>query len=311
MHRVRPILSPWGAAMDPHSSSLPPAEAASAHAPTVLSGDRLTLGQMLRLAREQRALTLQQISELTTIQLAHLEAYERDDLAGTVPGMYQRAEIRAIADAVGLDSRAALMAAERRAQHFDMPVELPEVAASLTVPPADAVVPMDAPLAIAPAAAPVAHRPPVRRSIKGDVAVALLTVVVIALAWFTFRTPHVSQVAQQARPAPSSVSSPSSPAQPAAPQSAPSVAIDATVKQPVAEAAPVSPSLRVITEPAGARVTVDGVGWGQTPVTIRYLSAGSKRIRVTRDGYAAREQVVAIAADQPQTIVRLALQRRR
>ena len=309
-HRVRPILSPWGAAMDPHSSSLSPAEAASAPAPTVLDADRLTLGQRLRIARDQRGLTLQQISELTNIQLAHLEAYERDDLAGTVPGMYQRAEIRAIADAVGLDSRAALMAAERPAQRVDITAELADVAASLTVLPADAVLPTDAQPAIAPAAAPVAHRPPARRSMKGDVAVALLTVVVIALAWFTFRTPHASQVAQQPRPAPSSVSS-SAPARPAAPQPAPSVAIDPTVKHTVAEAPPVSPSLRVITEPAGARVTVDGVGWGLTPVTIRYLPAGSKRIRVTRDGYAAREQVVAIAADQPQTIVRLALQRRR
>src|ERR1044071_3090458 len=106
--------------MDPHASSLPP----GAGAPTVLDADRFTLGQMLRVAREQRALTLEQISAMTNIPLAHLEAFERDDLSGVAPGMYQRAEIRAFADAVGLDVRVALAAAERPVP----PPETPPVA---------------------------------------------------------------------------------------------------------------------------------------------------------------------------------------
>ena len=55
-------------------------------------------------------------------------------------------------------------------------------------------------------------------------------------------------------------------------------------------------------------MTIDGVSWGVTPVTIRYLSPGAKQLRVTRDGYAAEERVIRIAADQRTTTVRLSLQ---
>ena len=36
----------------------------------------------------------------------------------------------------------------------------------------------------------------------------------------------------------------------------------------------------MVTDPPGARVIVDGIGRGTTPVTIRYLAAGEKRVRV-------------------------------
>ena len=78
---------------------------------------------------------------------------------------------------------------------------------------------------------------------------------------------------------------------------------------PAAPAAPADvPNLQIVTEPSGARVTVDGIGWGQTPVTIRYLPHGTKRVRVTLDGYDAQEQVVQLAPDSP-TTVRFALRR--
>ena len=53
--------------------------------------------------------------------------------------------------------------------------------------------------------------------------------------------------------------------------------------------------LVVATQPAGARVTVDGIGWGVTPVTIRYLAPGNKRIRVSKEGYSTIERVVWVA----------------
>ena len=427
------VEPPWGAAMDPRSSSLPPVDAPSSAAPTVLDADRFTLGQMLRFAREQRGLTLPQIAEITNIQLTHLEAYERDDLTGTVPGMYQRAEIRAIADAVGLDSRVALMAAERPLPRRSQgPEALPNqresagmgaglkprpygAAASIAAAPL-ATVATEAPVASAPAAPPVTHdapavvqepspivqaaprivhdappiadtaspiaqaalpvahtapptayaapptvqaapavhaaplvpaAPPVvrtavptvrarpTRSRKGDLAIGLATAAVIALAWLTLRTPTPSsttdhpttaaRVEQSAPVAPRPSSATEAPAPSTPPAAAPtsaairpaaSTTTGAVVQQRATQAAdqapaPASPSLRVITEPAGARVTVDGVGWGQTPLTIRYLPPGAKRIRVTRDGYLAREQMIAIAPDQGQTIVRMALQKER
>jgi hypothetical protein len=50
----------------------------------------------------------------------------------------------------------------------------------------------------------------------------------------------------------------------------------------------------ITTNPAGARVTVDGVGWGVTPLTIRHLTPGVKVIRVTKDGYVGQEREVRL-----------------
>ena len=53
-------------------------------------------------------------------------------------------------------------------------------------------------------------------------------------------------------------------------------------------------SLIVNSDPAGARVTVDGIGWGTTPARIRLLTPGEKTIRVIKDGYASEERRVRI-----------------
>ena len=53
-------------------------------------------------------------------------------------------------------------------------------------------------------------------------------------------------------------------------------------------------SLIVTSDPAGARVTVDGIGRGTTPATIRLLAPGQKTIRVIKDGYASEERSVRI-----------------
>mgnify|MGYP001032516886 CR=1 FL=1 len=45
----------------------------------------------------------------------------------------------------------------------------------------------------------------------------------------------------------------------------------------------------------GARVTLDGIGWGTTPVTIRLLKPGAKTIRVIKDGYASEERSVRVS----------------
>ena len=60
--------------------------------------------------------------------------------------------------------------------------------------------------------------------------------------------------------------------------------------------------LVVSTEPAGARVTVNGIGWGVSPVTIRHLPPGDKRIRVTSDGYTSEERLLRLAEGRRQAI---------
>jgi hypothetical protein len=59
-------------------------------------------------------------------------------------------------------------------------------------------------------------------------------------------------------------------------------------------AATAATSLVIRTEPDGARVTVNGIGWGESPITIRNLEPGEQHIRVTMDGYTATERSVVI-----------------
>ena len=68
--------------------------------------------------------------------------------------------------------------------------------------------------------------------------------------------------------------------------------------------------IRITSTPPGARVTVDGIGWGQTPLTVSQLAFGDRRIRVTQDGYASQESVVRISGDNPTRTVSVTLRRR-
>jgi hypothetical protein len=65
--------------------------------------------------------------------------------------------------------------------------------------------------------------------------------------------------------------------------------------------------LVVTSEPSGARVTVNGIGWGSTPVTIRHLPSGDKEVRVSKDGYVSVQRIVQLTSDHPQHSLRLQL----
>jgi hypothetical protein len=58
----------------------------------------------------------------------------------------------------------------------------------------------------------------------------------------------------------------------------------------------------VTTQPAGARITVNGIGWGVSPVTIRHTPAGEKRIRVSKEGYASVERILRVDAGRRQEL---------
>ena len=66
----------------------------------------------------------------------------------------------------------------------------------------------------------------------------------------------------------------------------------ADVEKDVAPASAAVGVSRIVinTEPAGATVTINGVGYGTTPLTIPYLPPGAKRIRVTKAGYQTEER---------------------
>jgi PEGA domain len=67
------------------------------------------------------------------------------------------------------------------------------------------------------------------------------------------------------------------------------------------------PGFVVITEPEGAHVTINGVGYGTTPVHIEYLPPGSKRIRATKAGYQSEERFLGAQAVNSTANLRIVL----
>jgi cytoskeleton protein RodZ len=249
------------------------------------------LGELLRHARESRGLTLERIARETRIPQRHLEALEHGDLGANPAGFYQRAEIRAYARAVGLDTELAMA----RLQSAVRPVDPPSASRQVAKPrrstnPRTYVLLALAVVAAAMGAAALgraisqpAPTPAVRSS---DAPSAAAPVVAAREASPDTAAPSVNQ------PAPVTSSA---------------VASEAGVQgaTPVPESpAPASSVSEIVvtTQPAGARVTVNGIGWGVSPVTIRHMPPGDKRIRVSREGYASQERVLQLGEGQRHTL---------
>lgn len=241
-----------------------------------------TLGQALGRARRGCGLTVQQIAATTRIPARHLEALERDDIQRVPGGLYVRAEVRAYADAVGLSRDVALAFLQAAT---DPPVVV-ESAPAATVTPAS-------------------RRVPAWTLVMGAISL-------VVAASVAFRRDH--EAAPTAPPnellPPVTVGSTAQAGAPSGTTGSAS-ALDLSTDVAVDDAAPsqtaAETELEIVSEPADARVTIDGVGWGATPVTIRYLTPGTKRLRVTRDGYAAEARLIRLAPDQPRTSVRIEL----
>jgi cytoskeleton protein RodZ len=67
-----------------------------------------SIGEKLRLAREERGIALREISEQTRISIRYLEAIESDDYKRLPGGIFNRSFIRAYAKFVGFDEQSAL-----------------------------------------------------------------------------------------------------------------------------------------------------------------------------------------------------------
>lgn len=273
-------------------------------------GDSAGLGDLLRRARERRGLTLEQIANETKIPRRYLEALERDNLAALPSGFYRRAQIRTYARAVHVDQNLALArldcasdpAVKRKAARETGGMQQPafsrtralivvgvivagvvfgramggrEAARDHEAPPARAV------------DSPQPDRPLVRDMPPGDL--------VLTSARTSLDEPAPPQ------PTPALAAAIEPPTTPAA--SIPNG--DAAAPATEAEARPPAEAvteLVVTTEPAGARVTVNGIGWGVAPVTIRYLPPGDSLIRVSKEGYAAEERTVSVAEGRRRTV---------
>jgi len=267
--------------------------------------DRSALGELLRSHRERRGLTLQQIAAETKIPLRHLQALEGDNLSMVPAGLYQRAEIRAYARAVRLDASLAIAQLEHDLRSAGVH-------------------------SVAPAPSVARQAATSRKSILAAIGVVA---VMLVLSFATRERDTVVggegqpstagrvQPPQTPVPEPTAVESPtySEPAPSRTPTAPPQSAVTSTPAQPPALDFPVSTAgsaldqgatlspnsqseLVITSEPAGARVTIDGVGWGDTPVTVRHLPSGAKRIRVTKGGYQSEERVVPVAETRRSTL---------
>ena len=270
--------------------------------------DSIGLGELLRHARERRGLTLSQLSNETKIPQRHLEALEHDNLAVAGGEFYRRAEIRAYARAVHLDQDLALAQLERALQVAPEAVPETRKTEKLSLSRKRVLILFSVVVAAAvfgrlmggrdPALDSAGHVPvgtdsPQQRVPSGR---QTPTDPVVGPSQPTL----IDQVAP--RPAPSDVPPPVA-TEPTGSR-APAVSnVTVTAEQAGAGAsAEKVTELVVTTQPAGARVTVDGIGWGITPVTIRYLPPGDKRIRVSKEGYATEEQLVRLVEGHPRTL---------
>jgi transcriptional regulator with XRE-family HTH domain len=231
---------------------------------------RTGFGEWLRRTREARGLSLDDISHETKIPLRNLKALELGHL-GVQPTFYQRAVVRAVAKAVGVDERLAL-------ERLDA-----------------AIAPV-----VTPPTAEVA-RPRMKATVPASFGVLALGALLLAGA--LTRPANESLDATASRPEPATVAPRPPVGQSASVAAAVSVEASPVVATEAVAAPPASfTELVVRTEPPGALVTVNGVGWGASPVTIRHLAPGEKRIRATKEGFGAAERVVALDGDQRRTL---------
>jgi cytoskeletal protein RodZ len=222
---------------------------------------RPDFGEWLRQAREERHLTLDALTQQTRIPRRHLEALEHGDL-GRLPDFYQRAEVRAFARAVGVSEQLAL----EQLQAAVTPVE--------------------------PAVEPL---PKPERWFSRHVATMTLGLVFLAAGLIGLEIAERRAV-RQPEVLPRVEHPASAAAPPAANTSNAELLLASTPAVPPATvaAAGTVTELVVRTHPSGARVTVNGIGWGVSPIAIRHLPPGTKRVRVSKDGYGAAEQVLAL-----------------
>jgi cytoskeleton protein RodZ len=241
--------------------------------------DLATFGEFLRDARERRGLTLQEIARETRIPFRHLDALEHGHLDEVPSGMYRRAEIRAYADAVGLDRSLALAQLEHALES--------SVAQQTTKP----------------SATPRPDRARAAWMALGAIGVVAAATLFAVSLWNDQSRP-VAADAPRVSAVPSAP--PGAPVDVAQPE--PMSIVEAPAMRPPGPAEPVittpiSTALTLTSDPSGARVVVDGIGRGTTPVTVENLTSGVRRVRVIKDGFVSVERDVRVGTGrEPATL---------
>lgn len=137
-----------------------------------------TIGEQLRLAREERGIPLREISDETRISIRYLEAIESDDFKRLPGGIFNRSFVRAYARCIGYDEKKAVEAYSRSMQGSG------EGTDEVVTTPYQSKVYTDVP----------ATRSPVLTVVLAIIILALLTLgALAALHWFQRRSAHFDQ----------------------------------------------------------------------------------------------------------------------
>ena len=150
-----------------------------------------SIGEQLRLAREQRGIPLREISDQTRIAVRYLEAIESNDYKRLPGGIFNKSFIRAYAKCIGYDENSAIEGYTRYLR------EQGESADEVVTTPLQSKVYTDTP----------ATRSPVLTVVLTIVILALLTLAALAgLHWYQKRTarregkvqriPHIALIAR-------------------------------------------------------------------------------------------------------------------
>jgi hypothetical protein len=262
--------------------------------------DRAAFGEFLADGRRRANQSIEDVAAITKVKPRLLEALERGDIEELPAGVYRRAMVKSYASAVGLRPEAAI-------EQFDRTFYPPPPAVEEPAPvPVARPEPAPRPPARASAALslPSLPRPSARL-----LAAAGLTIAGVSVAWLLISRPPGDDAAAVSPTAGDVVAG--APAGSVAgttaligAQRSGDVFLAADPIEPVAIA---NPHLVITSRPSGARVTVDGVGWGVTPLRIRNLPPGTKVIRATKDGYAGREATVQFGVTGDHARVNLTL----
>ena len=258
---------------------------------------RLAFGRSLAAARVRAGYSLEDVASTTKVAPRLLQALERGDIEQLPTGVYRRGILRNYASAIGLPPDVVVEQYERT---FGPPRQHDRPHA-VVLPPRDDEWTEETPEA----------RPPRQLGwVLGATAVLVAAVVV----WPLVQGAGIDRLQD---PSPATDSKPGGTTGLGNVRSPLSVEPNAATRGEAATAAPVeespgptAPQLVITSNPAGARVTVNGIGWGVTPVTIRNLPPGEKVIRVTKDGYVASQTSLQFGATGASATVRLTLPRR-
>lgn len=301
---------------------------------TKIVGDdrRAEFGEFLASARRRAGRSLEEIERSTKLSRRNLEALEQGRVEVLPPGMYRRAILRSYAESVALDPQVAIERFDRifgdgaapRSDGGGQPESVPQRAPGTR----SRIAPFRPVVLSAMASVPAVALPSIRAASlrwpyplqpRHLAAAAMLVLAAAGGLYFHRlpssdpRRPELTAPQRSLKPTPEAATAASAASDVAPSTGTSGRAVPASVSPSVTSPATVTTEdqeLLVTSTPAGARVTVNGIGWGVTPLTIRHLPPGEKIVRVTKDGYAAGERRVQIGSAAGTAAVRLTLRPR-